>query len=62
MKEYLPEGFLIGTPENTACLSSYQSLNECRKTEKILEAPCILCNSSHDLVIDLGCMRGIIPR
>lgn len=62
MKEYLPEGFLFGTPENTACLSSYQSLSECRKTEKILEAPCIVCNSDHDLVIDLGCMRGIIPR
>lgn len=62
MKEYLPEGFLFGTPENTACLSSYQSLSECRKTEKILEAPCIVCNSDHDLVVDLGCMRGIIPR
>lgn len=62
MNEYLPEGFLIGTPENTACLASYQSLSECRKTEKILEAPCIVCNSDHDLVIDLGCMRGIIPR
>lgn len=62
MKEYQPEGFLFGTPENTASLSSYQSLSECRKTEKILEAPCIVCNSSHDLVVDLGCMRGIIPR
>ena len=62
MKEFQPEGFLFGTPENTACLSSYQSLAECRKNRKILEAPCIVCNSSHDLVIDLGCMRGIIPR
>ncbi len=62
MKEYLPEGLLFGTPENTACLASYQSLAECLKTEKILEAPCIVCNSDHDLVIDLGCMRGIIPR
>lgn len=62
MKEYLPEGFLIGTPENTAAISSYQTLSECRKTEKIIEAPCIVCNSNHDLVIDLGCMRGIIPR
>lgn len=62
MKEYLPEGFLFGTPENTACLSSYQSLAECLKTEKILEAPCIVCNSDHDLVIDLGCMHGIIHR
>lgn len=62
MKEYLPEGFLFGTPENTAYLSSYQSLTECLKAEKILEAPCVVCNSDHDLVIDLGCMRGIIRR
>lgn len=62
MKEYQPEGFLFGTAENSACLSSYQNLSECRKSAKILEAPCIVCNSSHDLVVDLGCMRGIIPR
>ncbi len=62
MKEFQPEGFLLGTPENTASLASYQSLAECRKNGKILEAPCIVCNSSHDLVVDLGCMRGIIPR
>ncbi len=62
MKEYLPEGFLFGTPENSACTASYQSLAECLKSGKILEAPCIVCNSDHDLVIDLGCMRGIIPR
>lgn len=62
MEEYLPEGFLYGTAENSACLASYQSLAECLKSEKILEAPCIICNTEHDLVIDLGCMRGIIPR
>ena len=62
MKEYLPEGFLYGTPENTALLSSYQCLSECLRNGTILEAPCIVCNSSHDLVVDLGCMRGIIPR
>lgn len=62
MKEYLPEGHLFGTPDNTACLNSYQTLAECMKTEKILEAPCILCNSEHDLIIELGCMRGIIRR
>ena len=62
MKEYLPEGFLFGTHENNTCLASYQSLSECLKSKKILEAPCIVCNSNHDLVIDLGCMRGIIPR
>ena len=29
---------------------------------KVLEAPCVICNSRHDLIVDLGCMRGIIPR
>ena len=62
MTEYLPEGFLINTAENRSSLMSYFSLNECMATGKILEAPCIVCDSRHNLVIDLGCMRGIIPR
>lgn len=62
MTEYLPEGFLIGTAENRSSLLSYFSLNECMTAGKILEAPCIICDSSHNLIIDLGCMRGIIPR
>lgn len=62
MTEYLPEGFLIGTAENCAGLSSFYSLSECMTAGTILEAPCIVCTSRHDLVIDLGCMRGVIPR
>lgn len=62
MTEYLPEGFLFGTAENDSCLDSFTTLSECKESRKILEAPCIICDSRHDLVIDLGCMRGIIPR
>lgn len=62
MIEYLPEGYLIGTAENQSCLSSFFSLQECRISQRILEAPCIICDSRHNLVVDLGCMRGIIPR
>ncbi len=62
MTEFMPEGLLIGTAENRACLASFYSLNECLTAGKIIEAPCIICNSRHDLIIDLGCMRGIIPR
>lgn len=62
MTEFLPEGLLIGTAENRASLASFYSLSECMNAGKILEAPCIICNSRHDLIIDLGCMRGIIPR
>lgn len=62
MTEYLPEGFLFGTAENNGCLDSFTALSECKESRRILEAPCIVCDSRHDLVIDLGCMRGIIPR
>ena len=62
MNEYLPEGFLIGTPENKAFLQSAQSLRDCISSGRILEAPCRICDSRHNLVVDLGCMRGIIPR
>lgn len=62
MTEYLPEGFLFGTAENDDCLDSFTTLSECKENRKILEAPCIVCDSRHNLVIDLGCMRGIIPR
>lgn len=62
MTEFLPEGYLIGTAENRGCLQSYFTLSECLSTGKILEAPCVVCNSRHDLIIDLGCMKGIIPR
>lgn len=62
MTEYLPEGFLIGTTDNRACLQSYFALSECMSCSRIIEAPCIICNSRHDLIIDLGCMRGVIPR
>lgn len=62
MTEYMPEGFLITTAENRSRMSSYFALNECRENGVILEAPCIICDSRHNLIVDLGCMRGIIPR
>jgi small subunit ribosomal protein S1 len=27
-----------------------------------MEAPVIMCDASHNLIVNLGCMRGIIPR
>ena len=29
---------------------------------RILEARAMLCDSGHNLIIDLGCMKGLIPR
>ncbi len=62
MSEYLPEGKLISTQENINTLCSPQLLNEAKKSEKILEARACICDSQHNLVVDLGSMKGIIPR
>lgn len=62
MTEYLPEGSLINTPKNKAALSSMENIEAAIKNKTILEAKVILCNAKHDLIIDLGCIRGIIPR
>lgn len=62
MTEYLPEGCLIGTADNRASLLSYYTLSECMASGRILEAPCVVCDSRHNLIVDLGCMRGFIPR
>jgi small subunit ribosomal protein S1 len=62
MNEFNPEGFLIDKPENKASLSSPEALTVAKNTRKILESRALLCDSNHNLLLDLGCMKGIIPR
>ncbi len=62
MFDYLPEGFLLGTADNISALGSADALAECIRSRKILEARCSVCNNRHDLIVDLPCMRGVIPR
>ncbi len=65
MTDYMPEGFLFGTAENDACLRSFETLEECRQTGRILEAPCVVCDSEHNLIVefpDNPGIRGVIPR
>lgn len=62
MKKYLPEGSLISTKENTDSLTSKASLKEAFYSRKILEARAVICDKQHNLHIDLGAMKGIIPR
>lgn len=62
MNEFYPEGSLINTIENSNALSSQSTLAEACYLGKILEARAIVCDSKHNLVVDLGCMRGVIPR
>ena len=62
MIEFYPEGRLIDSSENRNYLQSPSGLVEAYSSEKILEARAIICDSSHNLIVDLGCMKGIIPR
>ncbi len=59
---YYPEGWLIDTPENKSALSSPGALTEAWKEEKILEARALICDSEHNLMVDLHGIKGIIPR
>lgn len=62
MIEFYPEGRLIDTAENLHALKSQAHLNEACSEGKILEARAVICDSAHNLIVDLGCMKGIIPR
>lgn len=62
MTEYLPEGGLISCPENVNILKSEFLLREAFSEGKILEAKARICDSQHNLIVDLGVMKGIIPR
>ena len=62
MTDYLPEGRRIDTYENLEQLSSLKSLNDAMRDGKILEARATVCDQSHNLIVDLGFMKGIIRR
>ena len=62
MKKYYPENHLISTEENKNALSSKASLKEAFYSGRILEARAALCDKEHNLHVDLGVMKGIIPR
>lgn len=62
MKKYLPEGKLFNTTANQNYLRNEQSLAEAYAHGVILEAPALLCDNNHNLIIEFPCGKGIIPR
>ncbi len=62
MKNYLPEGGLINTPENIKHISTSAGLYEAMASGKILEGRAKLCDNQHNIIVDLPCMKGIIPK
>ena len=59
---YKPEGSLYATDSNMKLISSADGLKEAMSKEIILEARVSVCDSSHNLIVDLPCGKGIIPR
>ncbi len=58
---YKPEGFFVGT-EGKESFYSQNTLEKALATGKILEAQATLCDSEFSLYVDLGSMKGKIPR
>lgn len=59
---FLPEGMRFATAANRRSLCSVYGLHEALADGRILEARATLCDAEHNLHVDLGCMKGVIPR
>lgn len=62
MTKFMPEGSLITTRENLNLMTSKALLKEAFYSRKIIEARAVMCDKEHNLHVDLGVMKGIIPR
>lgn len=59
MNNFYPEGFNLRG--KTARFTSAE-LAEAKVQQTVLEASVQMCDASHNLMVNLGCMSGIIPR
>ena len=62
MNGFYPEGKIYETQENKRSMSSPVMLADAIVRKAVLEAPVIMCDAEHNLIVNLGCMKGIIPR
>jgi small subunit ribosomal protein S1 len=62
MFEYYPEGWTLDSPENRAATQNISAVYNAYQDGRILEGRALVCDGSHNLLVDLGCMKGTIPR
>jgi len=62
MQKYLPEGWLYDTSENKAYTRDLKGLFKALDDRATIEARAVICDSAHDLFVDVGGIRGFIPR
>ncbi len=61
-QHYYPEGALIETAENRAAIADVQGLLQAQASGRVLEARVSMCDSNHNLWIQLPAMKAMIPR
>lgn len=62
MRNYLPEGRTIGSVQNKYYLQNIENLKLAMQQNITLEAHAVMCTADHDLIVDLGFAKGLIPR
>ncbi|MCC8192576.1 MAG: S1 RNA-binding domain-containing protein [Ruminococcus sp.] len=62
MNKYYPEGKLISQASNKQSIQTIQGIYEAKERGQILEAKAVMCDTDHNLLVDLPCCKGIIPR
>jgi hypothetical protein len=62
MKEYYPEGWLTSSHENRKGTLTPSAIASALANQTVLEGMALMCDTEHNLTVDLGCMKGIIPR
>ncbi|MBO4343636.1 MAG: 30S ribosomal protein S1 [Clostridia bacterium] len=61
-EKYRPEGCLAEKPEMKEQISSLACLEYALSAGAILESTAVLCDAKHNLIVELGKYKGIIPR
>jgi len=61
-ERYLPEGMLIKTEKNIERTSSLSAIKDAMRKGDIIEGHAVLCDSSHNLIVETGGFSGVIPR
>ena len=59
MNGFNPEGW--NEEAKKICYTNAE-ITEAKNTSSVLEAKVLMCDAGHNLVVDLGSMKGIIPR
>lgn len=62
MRNYYPEGQLASVRRNCHGFVSPSSITDCMQRGEIMESNALVCDSEHNLLVNLKCMQGIIPR